>query len=245
MTGYLAKAALCASALFALCAPAHAATVIGGSDLLTPTHAAQMETWLTGDPQLAYSGPLTFTNIFDKAPGDTSTEFHAAADGMGPTFFVVEATDIRNPGVTQIIGGYNPVSWRSDDTWTDTPAIEDRLAFLFNLVMNEVRQQSNHPAAHYQTYNGGFGPTFGAGTDLLVNADLMGGSAVPGGYCLDTTVYCNGGTNIMGNSNNAPNQLIFGALEVFTISAVPIPAAAPLLLGALGLTGWIARRRKG
>jgi hypothetical protein len=230
---------------------AHAVKVIGGTDILTMANALQIESWLKADASLSYNGHLSFTNVFDKADGDTFIDFHAAVDGLGPTFFVVEATDSRYDAVTQIIGGFNPVSWRSDATWTETPNVADRIAFLFNLTINEVRGQiENEPGlvgyGGLQTYNGALSPTFGGGADLLVNADLMTGWALPGTYCLDTSGFCHGagGTNIMGNMDNVADYLTFGALEVFTIAQVPIPAAAPMLLGAPGLTGWVARRRK-
>lgn len=251
MTTFLAKAALCAATTLAFAAPAHAAAVIGGSDLLTPTHAAQMETWLTGDPQLSYSGSLAFTNIYDKAPGDTSADFHAAADGKGPTFFVIEAT-YTGGGAAQIIGGFNPGSWASSGGNVATPTVTDRVAFIFNLISGTVMHQAQSAdgvgdgGATQSQNDGAVGPVMGEGPDLRVNGDLTTGYLYAWSYCLDPAAACYAGTNIWGFSGFT--GLNIGAMEVFTIAAapeVPIPAAAPLLLGALGLTGLIARRRKG
>ena len=108
------KIHLALAALLPLAAtPAAAATIAGGSDLLSSSYAATLESWLTGDPTLSYSGSLVFTNIFDKASGDTSADFHAAVDGKGATIVVMEATDSRNPDQTVLIGGFNPQSWSS------------------------------------------------------------------------------------------------------------------------------------
>jgi hypothetical protein len=46
--------------------PVSAGTVVGGSDLLVGSNLTQVESWLVNDPQLAYSGSLQFTNVFDK-----------------------------------------------------------------------------------------------------------------------------------------------------------------------------------
>jgi hypothetical protein len=246
VTLYFSKAALCAATTLALAVPAHAAVVIGGSDLLTLTHAAQMETWLTGDPQLAYSGPLAFTNIFDKASGDTSADFHAAVDGKGPTFFVMEATAAG--GVTQIIGGYKPISWTLSGNYITNPTVADRIAFIFNLISTTTLQQTAGALGDSQSYNNpAHGPTMGEGHDIYVDSTLSAGHVYAASYCLNPAGGCTGGTDVIGGDGGGGQTAVtYGALEVFTISAdVPIPAAAPLLLGALGLTGWIARRRKG
>jgi hypothetical protein len=248
VTASLAKATIAAAALLSFFPTAQAATVVGGSDLLTLAYAAQMETWLTTDPQLSYSGPLTFTNIYDKATGDTSANFHAAVDGKGPTFFVVEATSVASGSATQIIGGYNPRSWMSSGDYVLTPNVADRIAFIFYLISTMVLQQEAATLnGQYQSLNGsGYGPAMGAGSDIYINSALGGGSVQAYSYCLDPASSCYpGGPNVLGGTGG--QNITVGKLEVFTISAaaVPVPAAAPLLLGALGLTGWIARRRKG
>ncbi|MCP3920353.1 MAG: hypothetical protein GY711_32910 [bacterium] len=52
---------------------------MGGSDLLTTADV----TWL--GVLLDEGGPLVLTNVFDKAPGSTSQDFHTAVDGIGLT----------------------------------------------------------------------------------------------------------------------------------------------------------------
>ena len=65
-------------------APARAVVVVGGSSLLSPVGAAQLETWLDATP--LYSGSLQLTNIFTKTAGSTGLDFHAAVDGRDPPF---------------------------------------------------------------------------------------------------------------------------------------------------------------
>ena len=236
------------AAAVGLAAPAQAAEVVGGTDILTMAHAVQIERWLAADSSLDYDDGLVFTNVFDKSRGDTSLDFHAAVDELGPTFFVVEAIDSRLPRETQLIGGFNPASWRSDNAWTLStgPTANDRIAFIFNLVLNEMRHQSLSVYGQFQTYNGAsLGPMFGVTPDLRINADLTTGTARSGSYCVDVSADCTAGRNIMGLPFIGADTITFGAFEVFAISAaVPVPPAAPLLLGALGLTGWMARGRK-
>ena len=230
--------------------PGFAATIIGGSDLLSPTHATTIEDWLVNDPTLSYSGPLGFTNIFDKATGDNSTDFHTAVNGKGPTFFVAEATDSRGGG-TQIIGGFNPQSWNAIYSYNITPNAADRTAFIFNLTSGlRMDQETNTGSGQYQTYNGGvYGPTFGGGHDIYVNNTLSTGYAQSYSYCADPLHDCYdyyGDANIMG-LRYAGNTVSFGAIEVFTItddvSAVPLPAGLPLMLGALAGLGAVSRRK--
>ena len=99
--------ATAAAALALLPTTGSAATIVGGSDLLTAADAAQLEIWLG-------QGPLTLTNIFDKAASDDSFAFHAAADGKGATFSVIEVVGMWGGDVFDkpvLIGGYNPQSW--------------------------------------------------------------------------------------------------------------------------------------
>lgn len=227
------------------------ATVIGGSDILSPSAATTIENWLVNDTSLSYSGSLGFTNIFDKSDGDTSLDFHAAADGQGPTFFVAEATDSRN-GQTHIIGGYNPQSWASTNSYHYTSGSADRTAFIFNLTTGlRFDQETNTNSGKYQTYNSStYGPTFGGGHDIVINATLTAGYANSYSYCPDPLQDCAahlGSTNIMGLLKTG-NTVSYGAIEVFTIgptpapAPVPLPAGLPLLLGALAGLGVIGRR---
>src|SRR5262245_26901215 len=78
-----AHLALMSAALLMLSGSAQAGTIVGGSSLLSLSDVTQLETWLG-------EGPLTLTNAYTKTPGDTSTTFHNAVDGIGRTFAIIE-----------------------------------------------------------------------------------------------------------------------------------------------------------
>ena len=164
---------------------ASASIVVGGSTLLSQTYADQLETWLG-------EGPIVLTNIFTKQTGDDSYDFHAAADGQGRTFTVVQvlansATDGDTglaDNLAQVIGGYNPQSWNSSGTYNYTPADADRTAFLFNLTSTEIQKQNltgqgSLSSGQLQTYNvSSFGPTFGGVADLRQYRPISRGVAL-------------------------------------------------------------------
>lgn len=226
-----------------------AATVIGGSDLLTGAAAAKVEQWLAGDPQLSYGKSLAFTNIFDKVAGDTSIEFHTAADGKGPTIFLAEATDYRD-GRTHIIGGFNPLSWNATEGYHGDEHSLVRNAFIFNLTTDDRRdQRQNDASGQYATYNDlGNGPTFGGGHDIYIDHWLTGGFLYAWSYCpASAPDTCpNVGPNLMG-LNYGGLTVSFGAIEVFTIAEAPAPVPLPpAVIGfatALAGLGGLALRR--
>ena len=173
----LSCAAVAVAAAF-LSTLASAATVVGGSDLLSAASANQLESWLG-------QGPLTLTNVFDKAPGSTSHDFHVAADGKGATFSIIEF--LTDPNGTPfdkpvILGGFNPQSWNNAGNYVLTPREVDRTAFVFNLTqglkLDQRKDASTTDLGQYQTFGHvSYGPTFGGGHDL---------SAGPGEISLNT-----------------------------------------------------------
>jgi hypothetical protein len=217
--------------------PTSAGTVVGGSDLLVGSNLTQVESWLVNDPQLAYSGSLQFTNVFDKSLTSTSLNFHNAVDGIGPTIVLMQATP-QVGGSTQIIGGYNPQSWHSGNNYNLTPNLNDRTAFIFNLSTSQLAgQRTDDISGQYQTYNhGAHGPSFGGGHDIYVGPDLIGGYTNRYSYLL----------SLFGDGHTPIN---IGQLEVFTIAqvaATPVPAALPLFgtgLGFMGLMSWWRKKR--
>lgn len=121
----------------------HAASIVGGSALMTASQANQIEAWIG-------TGPKTFTNIYEKQTGDTAAQFHAAADNKGPTIVVMEATVGSD---TKIIGGYNPVSWNCGlNNYVYSP-LNNRKAFLINLTQGYQSLQKNTSEQYYYEYH--------------------------------------------------------------------------------------------
>ncbi|MCC7698843.1 PEP_CTERM-anchored TLD domain-containing protein [Janthinobacterium lividum] len=200
-----------------------------GTSLLSPGYQAQLETWLG-------EGNLALTNIYSKAAGDTSLDFHKASDGKGRTFSVMEATN--SSGKTWLVGGYNPQSWSSTDGMHVTMDDSQRTAFLFNLTAGFRLQQlpqyfNGDGIGKDQTYNqSNYGPTFGYGHDLYVPQDLThGGSSFL--YTYNYPGQSLTGLSLLDGSTWHGNDVTFGAIQVFTISAVPEPATYGLLLAGL------------
>lgn len=109
-----------------------------------------------------------------------------------------------------------------------------------------------------------FGTTLSATSSALVfnfDGGLRGSNAVSFSsanldadyyYCLSATINCsagapNGVAEIIGKTDaNAPAQVVTalqGPTEFATVSAVPLPAALPMLAAAFGVFGFMRRRR--
>ncbi len=234
----------CAAAAVAaafLPAIASAATVVGGSDLLSAASANQLESWLG-------QGPLTLTNVFDKAPGSTSVDFHAAADGKGATFSIIEflSDPTGKPfDKSVIVGGYNPQSWFRFYSYNIPPLDVDRTAFVFNLTQNlkfdQRKDASTSDRGKYQTLNHpSFGPTFGGGQDLAVAGSLNSGYGIFFSYGADGDY----GRSLVTYPDFGSVAISVGQIEVFTISAAVLePETGALMLGGLALLGLVVRRR--
>ncbi len=225
-----------AAALLALSAPTHASIIVGGSSLIDPGGLHQLETWLG-------RGTVKLTNIFTKAPGDDSLDFHLAVDGHGPTISVMSA--LGTDGTAwKTVGGFNPLSWSTGGPHASTTP-SDWTAFIFNLSDTLLRRQ-NGP---FQTNNEPFfGPAFGVyhvDDDLAVTSSLT--SLYSSGWGYGDTIQTNPAgphfqRSIVDGSLNPVATV--GMLEVFAIefapSEVPVPGTLPLLgmgLMAMGLGG--------
>lgn len=223
----------CVMAAVLVAASAQAQTVVGGSDLLTAASSQQLSSWLG-------QGDLVFTNIFDKAPGNTSADFHVAADGRGATFSVIEAL---LPGGAVLIGGYNPNSWNSSGQPTITSTLTGRDAFVFNLSQSLVFRQNATAFGQFGANNSATsGPSFGQGVDLFVDS-LLGRSS---SFLASFGTAADFGKDLAKYPGPQFGDFAIGQIEVFAVAAaVPeVNAAAMLLVGlaAMGALGWQARR---
>ena len=237
-------AAALAGAVLALVAPDPAAAAY-----LTTAYENRLETWVG-------QGNLTFTNIFTSAAGDgkTSADFHAAADGRGRTITLIKIAGGTYNG--QIIGGYNPQSWNTSNSWNTTTADANRAAFIFNLTTDvRLRQQlstenPNYPNyGSYQTFNASYvGPTFGGGYDITADNSLSSGSARQFSYGAPGNVNGYYGQNVFGLG--AYTLFNIAGIEVYEVSSAPleaVPAPPGLVLGLVGAVtllpaGWRRRR---
>lgn len=232
-----------------------AVLVVGGSLLNNAADATQIETWLG-------QGSITLTNIFDKTYGDgkTAFDFHAAVDRKGRTIVLYKVMGgsyfngvVYLPISPQVIGGYNPLSWNNSSGFNLTPEDADRKAFIFNLTSGEKQnsKRSTDPDGfngRYQAYNdASYGPTFGWGHDIYSDYNLQNG------FVKNNSM----GAGYYGHSSNDPiiievpdiysyPKLVYGEIEVYTISAfiVPEPASITICVLMSGLGCAVARTRK-
>lgn len=202
--------------------------------LLTSSYEAQLEAWLG-------QGDLDFTNIFTKQVGDTSLDFHAAADYKGATVTLLKASG--GGFIDQIIGGYNSQSWFGIDVWghQSNPG-----GFIFNLSAQEAFKLGLwFGSDSYATYNyDNLGPSFGGGYDLYVAGSLSWGWINPYSYGTGDNANVLGGYGPIWSMDIAD-------LEVYTFKAAasePPTAGVPdagstLAMAGLGLLGLVTLRR--
>lgn len=211
------------------------ANIIGGSALLDAGRADQLGRWLG-------AGDINLDNVYTLKPGDSSLDFHLAADGKGATFTLLE---VSNPaGQTYLVGGYDPQSWSSLDGWHETPLDWQRSAFLFNMTTPAVYRQV--PATYVlpsqglrQTFNdASVGPVFGTGPDLYVSNTLDGAISWQVSYGSPSEE----GLSIIDRTKGGENVKV-DALEVFAVSPVPEPLSAAMLLAGAGIVALRVRRR--
>jgi hypothetical protein len=212
-------------------------TAVSMAALLNGAGQAQLESWL--------GRPVSLSQVYVMQPGDTAADFHAAADGKGATIALMR---VGIAAQSWLVGGYNPQSWASDNTWHETVADAERTAFIFNLDAGRVYRQV--PATYIlpslgqkQTFNGpANGPAFGEGRDLWVDGELQfayswlmtyGDPALQGMGIIDGSY-----------PGPLPTFIPLQALEVYAISPVPEPPGFAMLLAGLGIAAALARRRR-
>ncbi len=233
------------------------APMLNADPLLTAAYEAQLEAWLG-------QGDLNLTNIFTKTAGSTSYDLHGAVDGQGATFMLMNIYGKGASGtfdlVSQVVGGYNPQSWNSSNSYNLTPNDSDRTAFIYNLTSSTIQRQNltgegASGSGAIQTFNAQnyYGLSFGGGIDLQVSHGA-GGPFANLDYGLANN-YSYGGTSngaeiVSGGPNfqdpytfvNSANFYV-GDLEVYTFSRVPDPASTLGLMG-VSLFALAAFRRR-
>lgn len=225
---------------------AGAGVIVGGSELLTASHLAQLEAWLGSE--------LTLTHAFAKGGGTDASDFHAAADGKGPTITVMEATEVSRQ-TSALIGGFSPSSWDASlNAYLETLADSDRTAFVFNLTTATMFQQRLSTdsvcgtCGRLQTYHGAAGPSFGGGMDIGVPYYLDLGSSYLHSYGRDLPQ----GTSVVdGAVGSVAMSIAIGRLEVFTVAPFvreppvgSIPEPGTLSLAGLALVAAFRLRRR-
>lgn len=220
-----------AALAFTLAAGASAADE---ASLLDAGRYGQLERWLG-------AGELNLTHVYTRQAGDTSADFHAGADGRGPTFTLLEVTN--EDGATYLVGGYNPQSWASGEGWHETERDWQRTAFLFNFTAPAVYRQilSGYvlpSQGQRQTFNElAFGPVFGSGPDLFVNDRLDTALSWQLSYGNPTDERL----SIIDRSRDGETVRI-DAMEIYAITPVPEPGAYALLAAGLGVLAGVGRR---
>lgn len=151
----------------------------------------------------------------------------------------------NDAGLSFLVGGFNPQHWSPTNGWHDTPTDPYRTAFVFNMTQPALYRQvlSSYvlpSQGERQTFNGiDYGPTFGAGHDLYVNASLTAAFS----WRLTYGDPLESGLSIVDRSPCGEIVRV-DALEVFTLSPIPEPANYAMLLGGLALLGGAARRQR-
>ncbi|HEX2541506.1 MAG TPA: PEP_CTERM-anchored TLD domain-containing protein [Caldimonas sp.] len=233
-------------------------TLVGPSALIDAAHVQVLSGRLG-------AGDVALTRIFLGDPSTTTAEFHAAVDGRGATFTVVEA--VRAAGLLQspplLLGGYNPLSWTSIEGTVFSPTPVEQTAFLFNLTdglylpQGGAAQSFNHP---------GMGPAFGEnGVDFNIGRlNSLFICCSPGASVADE--YPNGllnwGTSVLSTyavqhipegfpgtirdpfKQGGRDTYLYGRTEIFVVTVVPEPETYALLMAGLGALGFMVRRRE-
>jgi len=139
--------------------------------------------------------------------GQSSSNFHSACDGKGPTVVIVLTTS------GNIFGGYAASSWTSSGgSWVTAST-----SFLFRLRPGMRHYTVKKGRENYAMYrHSGYGPTFGGGHDLHIVSNALS----------STSSYTNGGNTyeFQGNPNYQLNDGVknFKVLDYVVVKAISI-----------------------
>ncbi|CAG8524234.1 10237_t:CDS:1, partial [Gigaspora margarita] len=163
------------------------------SELLDLDTAKKLITWISGKQYHEYW--YKFELLFNtKHNGFKSETFHKKCDGKGSTIVIIELYDNDN-----LIGGYNPLDWKSKNVWKKTKnsflfrkrgALDGHICKKFN-----IKNGFEKKAIGCRNLNG---PMFGA-TNLYISSN----------YC-----------NVKGShyeSVKLPNEYLMKSYEVLRV----------------------------
>lgn len=144
------------------------------STIIEKPHSALIAHWIDGGDNTSlssYSGELQYEFkllVRGSRDGFSATTFHNRCDKQGPTITLFKVNNSKH-----VIGGYNPLSWGSTNSWRYT---RDSFIFQFNIdykkkmvaKLGRVIPACSQYAINDSQYHG---PCFGDG-DLWINDEF-------------------------------------------------------------------------
>ncbi|EXX56278.1 uncharacterized protein OCT59_020366 [Rhizophagus irregularis] len=172
------------------------------STIITHEHAELISKWIekleiTDQLTSSFEFKLLFRGSRD---GFTPKKFHEFCDGQSHTITVAKVRDSN-----EILGGYNPVAWKSADYSYNTT----KDSFIFSFESNN--RINNYILSHVikgesAIYNDSkFGPSFGGGDLYLLNSSTKSGNSICVKYSYDKSI------------RKTANSFSIEELEVFQI----------------------------
>ncbi|GES76346.1 carbohydrate-binding module family 13 protein [Rhizophagus clarus] len=146
------------------------------SKIITHPHAELILKWvdkldITDKLTSSYEFNLLFRGSRD---GFTRDKFHEICDNKSPTVTIIKVEDSN-----EILGGYNPVEWKSNSSYGIT-----KDSFIFSFDNNRIENYvlSRVVDGNYATYNSiSCGPKFGR-SDLVIWSTINGNRCVKACY---------------------------------------------------------------
>ncbi|GBC01429.1 hypothetical protein RclHR1_04190013 [Rhizophagus clarus] len=148
--------------------PSRKKKCIYDSILIESEHFAVFASWIDKKESLHYNVrdiPYNFNLLYRASrDGNTPAKFHNKCDNKGATIVVVKMSNTK-----QIVGGYNPLLWNSDDSYLST---RDSFIFTFTNKMDfqtakvVYSKGDNYSVQNYLVH----GPVFGV-VSLYVDTD--------------------------------------------------------------------------
>ncbi|GBC27036.2 carbohydrate-binding module family 13 protein [Rhizophagus irregularis DAOM 181602=DAOM 197198] len=137
------------------------------SNIITIQHAELISKWIdrldiTNELKNSYEFKLILRGSRD---GFTPEKFHENCDSRSCTITVIKVE-----GSEEILGGFNPIEWKSDDSYGNT---KDSFIFSFknndidDYILSRVKEENK---ALFHNLN--YGPSFGYG-DLIIKSNYL------------------------------------------------------------------------